>query len=150
MDTYPNHGILQIEEAAQLGTMLNEYCRQMSNDQEVNISSWFFFRHSMRYRKQTVKYFNCADHFQQFLMRFAAKDSKETSTDNYTVYLGAYAMKQGVLIDKKDLEIIGAAVQRFELHPAAKAQMEKALVHYKSNGERWNFESGSLGSRFAS
>ncbi len=146
----PNHGILQTHEARQYGLMLNDYCRQMSNDPDVKISSWVVFNHNMKHRKRTVQYFNCEDHFHEFMMRYANEDGSESSTDRYTVYIGAYAMKRGVSIEKKDLEIIRAALKRIKLHPAAKAQVEKALVHYKSNGERWNFESGKLGSRFAS
>ena len=60
------------------------------------------------------------------------------------IYLGALAMRLGVKIDDKDMQVLRDTLPRAKMYDEAKAQMQKGLDGYKNDGEAWDFESLGL------
>ncbi len=84
--------------------------------------------------------------FHSLLMCYVQKNGIDIELSSVfnrrAVYLGAYAMKLGVIIRTDDMNILRATFDKIKMCPTAEAQMKEALAHYKSNGEEWDFKEG--------
>ena len=81
-------------------------------------------------------------------MRFANEDGGEKvypEADMCAVFLGVYSMQHGATVPEHDIGILRSALKRADLPQEVKEQVEKALTHYKNNGDGWNFKNTSTG-----
>ena len=132
-------GILHSNEASKHVCLLGEEIFKLTGDREISICSPIN-------REYVVRKFNDG-FFHELLMRYETKKGEQLwpLADKFAVFLGAYSMVLGVAIGRDDMDILRFALKRVEIDPEAKAQMEKALEGYKSNGEGWDFHGHYLG-----
>ena len=133
-------GILESHEATTIALLINQECWNMSKDPHVMLGP-------LHGRKQIVEYLNQEDHFHTLLLRCAVEAGKRLGirwSDRGTIYLGAYAMELGVMIDQKDMECIRSALERTEVYSEAEARILKSCYLPGINRE---VERGFLGRR---
>ncbi|CAD6593356.1 MAG: hypothetical protein ASARMPREDX12_007104 [Alectoria sarmentosa] len=137
-------GILHSNEASKHVCLLGEEIFKLTGDREISICSPIN-------REYVVRKFNDG-FFHELLMRYETKKGEQLwpLADKFAVFLGAYSMVLGVAIGRDDMDILRFALKRVEIDPEAKAQMEKALEGYKSNGEGWDFHGHYLGLKVSS
>lgn len=66
------------------------------------------------------------------------------SWDHGIIYLGVLSMHLGVKIDSEEMQLLRDTLPQTKMYDEARAEMQKALDGYKSNGESWHFESMNL------
>ncbi|CAD6592928.1 MAG: hypothetical protein ASARMPRED_006845 [Alectoria sarmentosa] len=132
-------GILHSSEASKYVCLLGEEIFKLTGDREISICSPIN-------REYVVRKFNDG-FFHELLMRYETEKGEQLwpLADKFAVFLGVYSMVLGVAIERDDMDILRFALKRVEIDPEAKAQMEKALEGYKSNGEGWDFHGHYLG-----
>lgn len=88
-----------------------------------------------RDRRRVVANLNCGL-FRQFCRQWRSEKGHD-----FFVIIGALAMQLGAFISDEDKEKLHDSLRLARMHPATKAQVEKALNEYKNDGEVWDFES---------
>ena len=133
-------GILELAEALGIGdSILNDYLEMTGN---TTLDFWDPERSEYTVRALNEGLFHILlTCYSNGMERFSNYDIS-SGFGSRAVYLGAYAMKLGITIGADDMDILHAAFDKVTICPKARAQMNEALTHYKSNGEEWDFKEG--------
>jgi len=123
-------GVGVFQNHSDLNNVRDACCKAQYIAGDHNLELW-----NPRDRGRVVANLNCG------LFRQLFRQGRTEKGDDYCVIIGALAMQLGAIISDDDKEKLHDHSRLARMHPATKAQVEKALNEYKNNGEVWNFES---------
>ncbi len=142
----PPAWILSSAESINHGYVLNAECLKMTGNSKLKICGPLPENHYYVLNKFNNGFFH------ELLMRYETSKGENhwEGSDEYAVFLDAFAMDLGVQINEDDMEVLRSALKRVKIDREGKLSMEKALKDYQNNGERWDFRGIDLSCMFPS